>query len=206
MKTPVIVRSLLILSLSIGSAALLFSLLSTMVGPPLTDSAAAPTALPAKTEPVKSVWQKFTTIRGNFSVLLPGTPQATTKAGVSGFEVSRPQDAVIYGISYMDFPADPKGRPGGIEEVFVGAQAGFEENHHVLVTSTPIQLQGKPGRAMKFTRSDGLTTHCRVYIIDQRLYLVMARTIREKDLAKSIEGFLNSFQITQPTTASSNPQ
>jgi hypothetical protein len=199
MKISVILRSLLILSLSIGSAAILFSAVSAIVRtPPASQSAANPAPLPRPTESVKSVWQRFTTLRGNFSVLLPGEPQTTHKAGgVLGFEVNRPQDAVIYGVSYMDFPTDPKERQGGIEEVFSGAQVGFEENQHVLVDSRPITLQGKPGREMKFTRSDGLTTRCRVYVVDQRLYLVMARTTREKYLAKSIEGFLNSFQIAQ---------
>ena len=128
---------------------------------------------------------------------MPGVPQETTKDQVAGFEVNRPQDAVIYSVSYMDFPVDPKARQGGIEEVFSGTQVGFEQNNHNLVASQPISLQGKLGREMQFTRADGLTTYCRVYIVDQRLYLIMARTTRAKDLTKSIEGFLNSFQIAQ---------
>ncbi len=202
MKISAVVRSLLILSLSTGSAVILFSAVSAIVQTPsVSDSATYPTPLPTKTEAVNSLWQKFTTLRGNFSVLLPGEPQPTFKvSGVSGFEVNRPQESVIYGVSYMDFPTNPQARPGGIEEVFAGAQVGFEENQHVLVDSHPISLQGNPGRDMKFIRSDGVTIRCRVYVVEQRLYLVMARTTREKSLTKSIEGFLNSFQIAQLAT------
>ena len=199
MKISVILRSLLILSLSTASAVILFSAVSAIVRTPsINNSVSTSLPLPPKVEPAKSLWQRFTTLRGNFSVLLPGEPQTTVRSGgVSGFEVNRPQEAAIYGVSYMDFPANPKERQGGIEEIFLGTQVGFEENQHILVDSHPISLQGNPGREMKFTRSDGLTTHCRVYIVDQRIYLVMARTTREKDLTKSIEGFLNSFQIAQ---------
>jgi hypothetical protein len=200
MKFPVILRSALILALSSGSAALIFSALSAVVSPPSASNSTSPPARPAvKAEFVKnqtkSVWQPFTPQQGKFTVLMPGVPEETQKAGVSGFEVNRSQDSVIYGVSYIDFPIAPKDREGGVTEVFVGTKTGFEENRHVLVSDRAVELQGHPGREMKFTRADGVVTHCRVYVVNQRLYLVVARTTREQALAKSIEGFLNSFQI-----------
>jgi hypothetical protein len=41
----------------------------------------------------------------------------------------------------------------------------------------------------------------RLYLINKRMYVVMAITNKERYLTKSIEGFLNSFQLLNNSTA-----
>jgi hypothetical protein len=56
---------------------------------------------------------------------------------------------------------------------------------------------GHPGKEIAYINSGGKITRSRIYLADGRLYQVMAITTKkqQKSLAKTITGYLNSFQL-----------
>jgi hypothetical protein len=151
----------------------------------------APAAMAAEA----SIWKLFSSETGGFRVLMPGEPQPGQSQNVQFVTVERPQDAVVYTVSYVDFPVSPKDQPGGVKEAFSGVKAGIVEANAQVTAEQDLELKGYPGQEMRVVQASGLVTRFRSYVVDQRMYIVMAQTKNEKNLGKSIEGFLNSFQL-----------
>jgi hypothetical protein len=149
----------------------------------------------AMAAPAASVWKFFSSESGGFKVLMPGEPKSGQSQNVQFVTVDRPKEAVVYTVSYVDFPVSPKDQPGGVKEAFSGVKAGIVEANAEVTAEQDVELKGYPGQEMRVVQASGLVTRFRSYVVDKRMYIVMAQTKNEKNLAKSIEGFLNSFQL-----------
>lgn len=65
-----------------------------------------------------------------------------------------------------------------------------------LLSERKIKLDGFPGREFKTESKTGIATcKCHIYCVNQRLYMMLVITIKEKNLNKSIDKFLNSFKL-----------
>jgi hypothetical protein len=154
-----------------------------------------PTAL-AQPAPVKSVWKVFASESGGFSLLMPGDPTENKNDGVVSYSVTREKEAVTYTVSFTDFPVDPTSEKNGIQEAFNGIKDGIKEEGGTIVDEKSLSLREFPGQELRISMPDGVITRVRSYVVDRRLYLVMASTKNERSLQKSLEGFLNSFKVT----------
>ncbi len=162
------------------------------------------------TQAAQSIWKQFSSSKGNFKVLMPGkTSQlkriVNTDAGkitVYGFRAIRPNEAV-YGVTYSDVPSKIIKTPKDVNDLFNGTIQGFAESvQGSVVSQRNIKLGTYPGREIKVQIFGGATAKSRMYLVKQRLYQTLAVTKKEESLSKSINGFLNSFQVINKPAAS----
>jgi hypothetical protein len=137
----------------------------------------------------------FTSETGGFKVLMPGEARLSKSDDVTAFRVDRPQEAVIYTVSYVDFSSDPATEKDGVKEAFAGTIQGITDEGGKVLATKPLTIGTYPGQEIQAKLANGMTTRIRVYIVEKRLYLVIATAKNDRNLTKSIEGYLNSFQL-----------
>jgi hypothetical protein len=156
---------------------------------------------PTETQKPASVWKVFASEAGRFSLLMPGEPIESQNDGVISYSITREKEAVTYTVSFTDFPVDPKTEQNGIQEAFNGIKDGIKEEGGKILLEKTTNLKDFPGEELRVSMPDGMVTRVRSYVVGQRLYLVMASTKNERSLMKSLEGFLNSFRVTEIATS-----
>lgn len=175
-----------------------------VVPPPSVERLSLPGVAQVVASP--SIWKPFTSAAGQFSVLFPGEPRTLKRAASYAkgqstdlyvFYVERSQEATTYIVTYNDFPAGWDVSPDLLAVAFDKSRDRLVGTAK-LVSEREVDLASFPGREFKFLQADGQVTRARLYYAKGRLYQVLVTTRRAQDLAKSIDGFFNSFQIRMP--------
>lgn len=153
-----------------------------------------------------SQWKLFTAPDGRFSVLMPGMPKRVTQTqktfmGEINLEIflgQPPKQEVAYVVAFNDFP-DSYGQMNNPQEILNNAQEmALKTTQSNLVSQRDIRsYNGHPGKEIEYINSGGKITRNRMYFAEGRLYQVMVITTKrqQKYLAKSITGYLNSFNV-----------
>ncbi|MBD2436192.1 hypothetical protein [Nostoc sp. FACHB-110] len=161
---------------------------------------------PTVVEPVQPKWQLFRAPDGRFTVLMPGTPNQQTQTqktqigeiDLEIFVAEPPKQQVAYVVVYNDFPYS-YGKLTNPQTILDQAQyMALKTTKSSLIRQRNIRSSnGHPGKEIEYINSGGKITKSRMYVAEGRLYQVMAITTRkqQKSLAKTITGYLNSFQV-----------
>lgn len=168
-------------------------------------SVVQPTQAQPPVQLAQSIWKKFTSTDGRFTILMPGNPKRerqtqNTKIGpinIQSFAVERKQEGVAYIVAYADLPNSIAQRANA-QKVLDGSREGaLRVAQGKLLNQRNISLSGYPGREIEFVNPKGLITKNRVYLVNGRLYQIVVVTKQEtqKYLSGSIAGFLNSFSL-----------
>ena len=164
----------------------------------------SPQAALSKT--AKSQWQVFTAPDGTFKVLMPGKPEKMNqtqrtfmgKINLQIFLAKPEKQQVAYVVAYNDFPNN-YGKMANPQELLDNAQKmALKTTQSKLVSQRNIRgYNGHPGKEIEYIDSVGKVTRNRMFFAHGRLYQAMVITTRkqEKYLKKSIQGYLNSFQV-----------
>jgi hypothetical protein len=147
-------------------------------------------------------WQKFQSPEGRFSVLLPGRPKEevttiTTAVGPVAYHYySVDLQNGFYGVGYSDFPVDPVA-VSGLDSVLNGARNGALANMQAkLVSEQNIEIQGQRGRELIMLAYDGkVTLKVRMFVVNSRLFMVMAGTSTRMFISDDLERFFGSFSF-----------
>jgi hypothetical protein len=158
------------------------------------------------TEPVQPEWKLFTAPDGRFSVLMPGVlkqESQTQKTYMGEINLNvllaqPPKQEVAYLVVYNEFPhsygqlTDPQEILNNVRDMALKTTKSNLLNQRNIRSSN-----GHPGKEIAYINSGGKITRSRIYVADGRLYQVMAITSKkqQKTLAKTITGYLNSFQL-----------
>ncbi|HTL90033.1 MAG TPA: hypothetical protein VL134_11580 [Leptolyngbya sp.] len=146
----------------------------------------------------ESIWKRFTSQQGRFSIVLPGTPKERKEGGLTLFELIRDDESVRYSVGFLDLPVAPGADKKIQNEVYEGVRRGAAKDQGELLSYRTIQLNGFPGREMNFKLPDDMVAKWRVYIVNKRAYFVSVTTTQQNQaqgLATSIDVFLNSFRL-----------
>ncbi|BAU10518.1 hypothetical protein LEP3755_10020 [Leptolyngbya sp. NIES-3755] len=146
----------------------------------------------------ESLWKRFTSQRGRFSIVMPGTPKERKEGNLTLFELLRDDERVRYSVSYLDLPVTPGNDKKLQNEVFEGVRRGAAKDQAELISFRTIQLGSFPGREMNFKLPDDMVARWRVYLVNRRAYFVSVTTTKdnqERGLATSINVFLSSFRL-----------
>jgi len=153
-----------------------------------------------------SQWKLFTAPDGRFTVLMPGIPKRVTQTqktfmGEINLEVflgQPPKQEVAYVVAFNDFPHS-YGQMTSSQEILNNAQEmALKTTQSNLIGARDIRSSnGHPGKEIEYVNSGGKITRNRMYFAEGRLYQVMVITTKkqQKYLAKSITGYLNSFNV-----------
>ncbi|MCC6272340.1 MAG: hypothetical protein IT572_02635 [Deltaproteobacteria bacterium] len=144
-------------------------------------------------------WQTFSSPEGNFSVAMPGNPQLTQsvhKSFVGAVKESTytiKAGGVTYSASYSELPGIAVAL-GGSHTIFNKAkdgllkEAGGSEN-----AFNEINLGKNEGRELSFTLNGGGGGKARFFLVDKRLYVIVASG--PTSAAAAMSKFLNSFKL-----------
>ncbi len=165
-----------------------------------------PKAKPTVSQPVQPKWKLFTAPDGRFSILMPGSPNRETQfqktymgeINLEIFVAQPPKQQVAYIVTYNDFPYS-YGEMSDPQAVLNDARdMALKTTKSNLISQRNIRSSNNhPGKEIEYINSGGKITKSRMYVAEGRLYQVMAITTKkqQKTLAKTITGYLNSFQI-----------
>ncbi|BAY75534.1 hypothetical protein NIES25_19800 [Nostoc linckia NIES-25] len=165
-----------------------------------------PKAKSTVSQPVQPKWKLFTAPDGRFSILMPGRPNRETQfqktymgeINLEIFVAQPPKQQVAYIVTYNDFPYS-YGEMSDPQAVLNDARdMALKTTQSNLISQRNIRSSNNhPGKEIEYINSGGKITKSRMYIAEGRLYQVMAITTKkqQKTLAKTITGYLNSFQI-----------
>ncbi len=152
--------------------------------------------------PVIPGTQTFTSQDGRFSVLLAGVPKENTqviplKGGGSTtihmFWVELEDDNISYLVMYNDYPANyANGDPQSVLATTRDGSLAAEKA--VLLTDTPTNLNGIPGRAFTATDPKGTNYTAHQYLKGKRLYqlIIVSNAAHSATLT---DLFISSFQV-----------
>lgn len=146
----------------------------------------------------ESIWKRFVSSRGRFSIVMPGTPKERKENGLTMFEVVRDEESVRYAVGFLDLSVAPGKNVKLQNEVYEGVRKGAAKGKGELISYRTIALRGYPGREMNFKLPDNVVARWRVYLVNKRAYFVNVTTTQENQqtgLATSIAVFLNSFRL-----------
>ncbi len=161
---------------------------------------------PTPTQPVQPKWKLYTAPDGRFTILMPGSPERNTQSqktymgeiNLETFIAQPPKQQVAYIVAYNDFPYS-YGQMANPELILNNARdMALKTTKSNLISQRNIRSSnGHPGKEIVYINSGGKITRNRMYVAEGRLYQVMAITTKkqQKTLAKTITGYLNSFQV-----------
>ncbi|MBW4643300.1 MAG: hypothetical protein KME23_09965 [Goleter apudmare HA4340-LM2] len=163
-------------------------------------------AKPKVDQPVQPQWKLFTAPDGRFTILMPGVPERNTQVqkthmgeiNLNLFVAQPPKQEVAYVVAYNDFPYS-YGQMANSQEVLNNARdLALKTTQSKLIRQRNLRSSnGHPGKEIEYVNSGGKITRSRMYFANGRLYQVTAITSKKqhKTLAKTITGYLNSFQV-----------
>lgn len=144
-------------------------------------------------------WIEFSPQDGGFSITMPDKPsQQTLPHKTENGQTSSPlyeltKGAFKYVITYMDYPFSVEGNERD-KLLDMGAEAGITNVGGKVVSNTPISLGSYPGREVK-GEMQGVLYRSRVYLVGQRLYLLIVWMPSNKTNPENAAKFLESFKL-----------
>jgi hypothetical protein len=167
-----------------------------------------PTPGPARPGNGNRDWKLYTSQEGGFSALFPGTPRHTTsrdaKGGVTHTHLLElPGGKVAYMVMHNDLP--PGADAAGPQVLFDAIANAFGRD---LKAKRNIKLGTYAGVELELEKKQGRDTILitdRTYIIDKRVYQVMASATPDQKNPADFARFLNSFKPRKPTNAPMPP-
>ncbi len=163
-----------------------------------------PTQAVEAVQPQQTLWRKFTSVEGGFSVLMPGKPNNFSlklnanaqENDVRGYAITQYQGTVGYLVVYHDFPFKTLQKEQAIQLLDMFADGFVKGTKGNLLNQRRVTLKGYPGKEVAVEHENKIVK-VRMYLVNQRLYIVGVEMTKEKEknLSKSISGYLNSFTL-----------
>ncbi|HET6312292.1 MAG TPA: redoxin domain-containing protein [Chloroflexia bacterium] len=139
-------------------------------------------------------WSEHLDVLGNFSVLMPRTPDYSFD-GYGQTTLGAKEGSVTYGVKYSTLATGPltPADPALLERTFELARAEGR-----VLSQQDITLGAYPGREYRLTDANGNYRIWRVYVAGQRVYTVFAIAPDEATEAETIRDFFASFHLLNP--------
>ncbi|MFB2923273.1 MULTISPECIES: hypothetical protein [Aerosakkonema] len=143
----------------------------------------------------QSDWGEFSSVAGRFTVLIPGTPTQESETNEDGFvehSFTLTKERSAFLIHYSDIPEAEELSDTEIQQLLDSTPTDFvKEAKAQLLASRSITLDGNPGKEFEFTLRDGTPGAARVYLVKQRLYVIVGMASD----AENTQKFVNSFRL-----------
>ena len=137
---------------------------------------------------------------GGFSIDLPSTPSEVKDAQlavIGGKKLGWKNDKASFTVSYADTPgassANAESIVMGSADAYIAAMPKSADN----IVKNKVSLEGHPGVEVKSREKDGFTVMTRYYVVDKRLYCVVAMWMGGPNDNYAIRT-INSFKVLNP--------
>jgi hypothetical protein len=140
------------------------------------------------------VWFEYVDVLGNFSLLMPRTPEYS-KNSTGQVTLGVRMGANTYGVKYVTFAEDltAPGNEDRRNRAFAEAMP-----QGTILSETDISLGAYPGKEYTFREDNGNYRIWRLYAAGQRLYTVFVLAPNETTDAEIVQDFLASFKLLTP--------
>jgi hypothetical protein len=169
------------------------------------------TPSPSAIESNPNAWKEYSSQRGRFTILFPGTPiEADNSSGRLEGRRFMLKTTAAYAVYYSDFPSDfPNDleKEAALRKQFLDTarDAVVAKSNGKVLSETDIYLDGHPGRTLKIALPDGTVTRDKTYVVGKRIYQVVVVTLGELlapdggrfDEIRATK-FLESFKLNRP--------
>jgi predicted RNase H-like HicB family nuclease len=186
-----------------------FSSFRLLVEPKLAEADAD---APADAAPDSSDWVEVSSAEGGFTALFPSKPSEQTQSVPSAMGDIKMQifmaplgTEAIFGVMYNDFPLDISTATGEDFEKIMdnGRDSALANMGGELISEEKVSLGDYSGRHIIFEIPEnklpgGGKGILRVYLVENRLYQLIALGSHEAISDEDIEFFINSFELTAP--------
>jgi hypothetical protein len=147
-------------------------------------------------------WLNFESESGRFSVLFPGEPDEQVESVQTAIGVIESQffmvtlENMAYSVNLADYPPEMIAA-GDTQQMLDGARDGAVSNvNGELLDEKELTLSGYPGREFKVKVEDeGIVVRARIYLVNERLYVIQALSKERLASSEDIDKFLDSFQL-----------
>lgn len=154
-------------------------------------------------------WKEFVSDEGKFKATFPVIPTKSVKETDLGsgklqtirFEVSLAKPEIYFGVLYADFPNAPIMNQDALKTNYDTVRDGFSKAANTkLISERDVWANGKLGRELVLNIEDGIVIY-RTYLIEKRQFQLITSTnsslMKDREIKKSIDKFLDSFQPTR---------
>ena len=149
----------------------------------------------------QTTWKNFSSSKGKFAILMPGTPTEETEKDkedgtvYNSFKVEGEES--LYFVQYSEIPEIAGASSAEVKKILDDTPSQFVKGADAkLLRQRNISLSGYSGREFEFSfasnkeiRGKGL-----VYLVEKRLYIVVAVTPQQANAQK----FIDSFRLMKP--------
>ena len=152
-------------------------------------------------------WKPFVHAKGNFSVMMPGTPKESTsveqtKAGpIELYQAGVVVEPKAYFVSYSDMPRETW--RGDVKKMLQGARDGSAKRvNGTVLSDREIRLAGKyPGIEFRVAVGEGesrMVMTQRAYLVKHRLYQLNMGCMADRCTDAEVQEYLDSFKLLGP--------
>lgn len=149
-------------------------------------------------------WKTFESTEGKFSILFLKDPEEQTESvpTVIGtletkFYMVETKD-MAFSVNFVDYPAEII-QSGDVKMMLDGGVQGAVSNvDGTLLEQKDISLDGHPGREMRAEaklEGDDVIFKARIYLVENRLYMIQVVSLKSKASSADVDKFLDSFQL-----------
>src|SRR5215813_3445172 len=176
--------------------------------PPPTAPEGIPGGIPVE------AWQEFKNEAGNFAVMMPGKPlemSQTVESEIGKIPIytfTAQGGTLTYMAMYSEYPISIDTPEAAKISLDNARDLLLSRRNGKLISESDISFGKYPGRELK-AKFDGGTLRSRTYIVNKRMYIVMAMapgddTSKQLD-SKKVDDFLGSFKfLREPQPADGN--
>jgi len=148
-------------------------------------------------------WTLYESQTGRFRVLLPAPPRPTSgvfksRAGsVLELGVETESAGLVLKVEHHDLPRLAYLLLPDQRILEFAASGLLDDRHGRLESEAPIQLKGRPGRMLRYARTDlgDCPEEARLVLVGRRLYIALARGDGAHDAHEQIARFFDSFEF-----------
>jgi len=145
-------------------------------------------------------WKDFSSTEGGFAILMPGEPAQSTEtvktaAGDMSMHIYMLElKNSAYGVIYTDMPSMFQQMPNAADKLLDGGRDGaVAQMKGKLVSEQAISIGRHPGRELHID-SDRAVIVARIFLVDLRLYQVLAILPKGQSPTDDTTKFLDSFR------------
>lgn len=147
-------------------------------------------------------WKRFTSSKGGFNVLMPGTPKESIeyldeqkKLALYQFLVEQEQGNIAYLTTYSDYNSDDVKRVKPdtlLENASEGARNAVNGK---VVRKQKVTLNGNPGLEFEFDLPDNGKYIARIYLVKSRLYQTIYVGVNNRTKKADAMKYITSFRL-----------
>jgi hypothetical protein len=153
-----------------------------------------------------TAWSTYTAKQGKFSVLMPGetrvasqpmtlpTGDRSTVWVVIGMDQNSPKTGYVAGYADLPMSFDPKSNAAK-EGVNAEMESFAKARNLQVLSQTRFALKGFPGQEIRYRTREGGTGQYRVFLVNRRVYILMAGSTQSSMSQQKVDRFMQSFKL-----------